>query len=189
MIYRHMYCGYKKGGKLHFKENDNIITSSAANFKDMTFVYFETTDKDIDIYDVCEGDMKPFPNGSDWMEMTKIFHYYEPENDADWERKIPNKKPYFRVNKLKRDKIASYIFYHVEHQNGNQYDCDRYFSIFLYDDLIVLYAERPDENVTWADIEGKYHTPPVPNWSDIMYNHFAEWQEGGKASILLENEE
>ncbi len=189
MIYRHMYVGYKKSGKIKFKENDKVITSSAANFKDMTFVYFESKDKDVDIYDVCEGDMKPFPDGREWFEMPKIFHYYDPEKDEDWERKEPNKKPYYRVNKLKMDKVASYIYYHVDHQNTNQWNCDKFFSIFIYGDLIVLYAEEPTERITWDDLKGKLHVPGLSNWSDLMYQHFAEWPEGKKAALLLELEE
>lgn len=180
MIYKHMYCGYKNSGNVEFIENKSVITISASNYGEMTFVYFETTDRELDIYDVCSADMKPFPNGKAWYEMSEIFHYYAPEDDADWERKIPNKTPRMLINRLKREKIASYVYYHVDHQNGNQYDCDKYYSIFLFDDIIVTYCESPTELVTLEDIKGKNHINPDPNWAYIMLDHFQAWPDGGK---------
>ena len=189
MIYKHMYCGYKKSGKIGFKENDKVITSSGAVFEDMVFVYFESKDETVGIDDVASGDMKPFPNGEHWFEMSEIFHYFTPANDDEWERKIKNKKPLFKINRLNRDKVAGYIYHHVGHQKTNQYNCDKFFSIFIYGNIIVMYGERPYERVTWQDIEGRPYTPPNnEEWQKLMNEHFMAWPDGEKKWVILANE-
>ncbi len=188
LIYKHMYCGYKKNGKITLKKNEKIITSSAAHFEDMTFLYFETKDPSLTVKDVAEGEMKLFPNGDEWFEMSEIFHYFTPANDGEWERKIKNKKAVFRINKLNRDKVASYIYHHVWHQNCNNYDCDRFFSIFIYGNVIVMYSETPEEKVTWQDIEGRPYSPNREDWGELMNEHFAAWPDGEKKWVLMERE-
>ncbi len=188
MIYKHMYCGYKNSGKVKIKKDDRIITASAASFEDMTFLYFETKDSELLPTDVAEGDLKPFPNGNEWFEMPEIFHYFTPENDGEWQRKIEGKTPVFRINKLNMDKVASYIFYHVDHQRSNQYECDKFFSIFNYGNVIIMYAEEPTELVTWQDIKGRYHEPPRSDWGALMDQHFKAWPDGKKKWVKMENE-
>lgn len=188
MIYKHMYCGYKKSGKIEFKKDDRIITASAANFEDMTFLYFETKDESLTAKDVAAGNMKPFPNGEDWFEMSEIFHYFTPEDDSQWERKIKNKEPRFRINKLNRDKISSYIYYHFDHQNTNQYDVDKFLSIFIYGNIIVMYGETPTEKVTWQEIEGRRYEPEKDYWGPLMEEHFKAWPDGEKKWVKIEIE-
>ena len=183
-----MYCGYKNSGKIVLKNDDRIITSSAATFEDMTFLYFESKDEKLTANDVAIGDMKPFPDGSDWFEMNEIFHYFTPMEDGEWERKISDKKAWFRINKLNRDKVSSYIYYHVDHQNTNQYDVDKFLSIFIYGDSIVMYGETPVESVTWQEIEGRRYEPENPHWDELMKQHFKAWPDGEKKWVRIENE-
>lgn len=189
MIYKHMYCGYKNSGKIELKNDERIITSSAASYEDMVFLYFETKDPTLTAKDAAKGDLKLFPNGEEWFEMSEIFHYFTPRDDSEWTRKTPGKKPWFRINRLYRDKISSYIYHHMEHQLGNPYECDKFLSIFIYADIIVMYGELPTEEVTWQDIEGKYHTPNREDWDDLMAEHFAEWPDGEKKWVPMELEE
>lgn len=189
MIFKHMYCGYKKDGNIKIKKDERIITASASTFEGMTFLYFESKDGSLKAADVAEGNMKAFPDGADWFEMSEIFHYFTPENDSQWERKIENKKPGFLINKLNRDKIASYIYYHFDHQNSNPYDVDKYMSIFNYGDVIVMYHETPTEKVTWQDIEGRFHKPDDPLWDDLMDEHFKAWPDGKKKWVKIEETE
>lgn len=189
MIYKHMYCGYKNSGKITLKKDERIITSSAAYFEDMTFLYFETKDETLTANDAAKGDMKPFPNGEEWFEMSEIFHYFTPRNDEEWERKIKNKKPRFKINKLNKDKIASYIYYHVGYQNTNPYDRDKFFSIFLYGNVIVIYGETPAELITWQEIEGKEHKPLRDDWGKLMEEHFLAWPDGEKKWLPMDVEQ
>lgn len=86
------------------------------------------------------------------------------------------------------DKVASYIYYHVDHQHTNQYECDKFFSIFNYGNIIIMYSEEPTEWVTWQDIEGRYHEPPRKDWADLMNQHFKTWPDGEKKWVKMKNE-
>lgn len=188
MIYKHMYCGYVGEGKITLAKDARVIVSAAAYFEDMVFLYFESTDPSLSASDISCGKMIPFPNGDEWFEMTEIFHYFTPEKDSEWVRKVKNKTPVLRINKLQKDKIASYIYYHVDHQLGNPYDCDKFMSIFLYGNIIVMYSETPTENVLWQDIEGRAHTPPRDDWDDLMNEHFSPWKDGTQRWIPLKTD-
>lgn len=180
MIYKHMCCGYKISGKLHFKSDERIITASAANFEDMTFLYFETKDENMTAEEVVSGDLKAFPDSSKWFEMNEIFHYFTPHDDSEWIRKEKNKKSWFKINKLNKDKVASYIYYHYDHQESNQYDTDKFISIFIYGNYIVMYGETPTELISWEEIKGRRYEPENPRWGEIMNEHFKAWEDGEK---------
>jgi len=175
---RFMYCGYTES-QITLKDNPKVITRSVAYYDNMAFLYFESPE-DIAPELVADGDMKSFPDGSKWFRMNEIFHYFSCEDDATWQRKEKDKKPSFFINFLRKDKIASYIYYHYIHQEGNPVNCDRFMSIHNYQDMIIMYCEFPSELVTWADIEGKPHTPTPTDWDDLMDKHFAPWENGAK---------
>lgn len=185
MIYKHMYVGYVNNNEIIFKDDERLITYSVAVFEDMTFVYYETKDETLTINDVVLGNMKPFPNDDEWFEMNEIFHYFTPQNDNQWERKI-SKIPIFEINKLEKNMISSYIYHHVQHQNSNQFGFDKFFSIFIYGDTIVIYREDPQESITWAEIEGKQHIPQDQGeWNQLMDKHFKAWPDGEKKWVPI----
>ena len=105
----------------------------------------------------AEGSILPLPDGRLWMEAADIYHSFSPEDESRWERKIPDKRCIIQINRLQMDKISSYIYYHVERQNDNLINDDKYLAVFIHEDNIFLYTERPVEKVTWEDIEGKNH--------------------------------
>ena len=187
MIHKHMYCGYSDCRSVELLENDEIITSSAAVYGNMIFVYFEIKNEALGINDVAKGNMKPFPDGGLWAEMVEIFHFFTPKNDEEWVRKTENKTPQFRINKIYMDKVASYIYYHQQLQRDNQYNCDKFFSIFLYGNIGIIYGESPVESITWQDIEGRPYTPIRQDWPQLMAEHFVPWEDGRKTWIELEN--
>ncbi len=189
MIYKHMFCGYSDDNKVELLSNDEIITSSAAYFEEekLVFVYYESKNEALSINDVVKGNMKKFPNGSDWTEMVEIFHYFTPKNDEEWTRKIPNKTANFRINKINMDHVASYIYHHQDLQYHNQYGCDKFFSIFLFGNIGIIYGEDPIENVTWADIEGRVWAPTRSDWCSLMNEHFKAWPDGHKGWVALAN--
>lgn len=180
MIYKHMYCGYSDNPDVELLSHKDIITSSAAVYEDMIFVYFESINEALSIDDVAKGKMKPFPNGDMWAEMIEAFHFFTPKTDEEWIRKVPNKTPQFRINKIYMDKVASYIYYHQQLQRNNQYNCDKFFSIFLFGNIGIIYGESPVESITWQDIEGKPYTPIRQDWTPLMNEHFVPWEDGHK---------
>ncbi len=180
MINRYMYCGYTNS-QVNFLKNENVITASCAYYKDMVFLYYESFG-DIIPEAFAAASMKPFPDGSFWFKMTDVFHYSTPENEELWTRKIENKQPSFELNFLNYDKIASYIYYHYDHQQGNQYGYDRYGVIFLYKNILVMYHETPYELIEKKEIEGKEHIPCPENWDEIMKPHFKN--ENNKWEVL-----
>ncbi len=186
MIYKHMYRGYKKEGKVEFLDDQRIITSSGAEFDGITYIYFETKCEELDIEDVVKAEMKPYPDGKGWFELTEIFHYFTPYEDSQWERKVTEKTPKFRINHLKKNMISSYIYHHVAHQNTNQYGYDKFLSIFNVGDTIIMYSESPSEKITWQDIEGRQFIPQDSNeWDNLMDKHFKAWENGEKKWILM----
>ena len=150
MIYKHMYIGYNPQRNIAIKGDSSAYTATVKYYENYALLYFESKDASTNADDVAEGTLMPFPDGRKWFEMAEIFHYFAPETDDQWVRKIENKERKIRVNRLERDKIASYIYYHVEHQNDNQVDEDKFFSIFIYDNLIFIYSEVPEEYVQAA---------------------------------------
>ena len=177
MIYRYMYCGYNNS-PIELANNENIITASCAFYDDMVFLYYESYGE-MPPEMVAKGDMKPFPDGSLWERMVDVFHYATPENEELWKRKIPDKEPSFEMNFLKYDKISSYVYYHFAHQEGNQFGYDRYCSIYLYKNILVMYHENPWELIEEKEIAGKEHIPCPKNWDEIMKPHFMreKWEK------------
>lgn len=180
MIYKHMYIGYNPQKDIVIKGGSRAYTATVKYYENYALLYFESKDASTNADDVAEGTLMPFPDGRKWFEMAEIFHYFAPETDDQWVRKIENKECKIRVNRLERDKIASYIYYHVEHQNDNQVDEDKFFSIFIYDNLIFIYNELPEEKITWAEIEGKNHHGDRYDWEALMDEHFMSWPDGTK---------
>ncbi len=185
MIHKHMYIAYLNKGEAEIKSSEKVVTATVKYFEDKAVLYYEGTDETVIPDDFVTGDFKPFPNGENWFELTEIFHYFTPRSDEEWVRKIQNKEGYMCVNKIVKNKIASYIYYHYVHQENNPINCDKFFSIFIYGDTIFMYGEIPTEEVTWADIEGKPFGYLGKDWGALMNEHFKAWPDGEKRWIKL----
>ena len=180
MIYKHMYIAYVKNNDIETSENEKILTSTVKYYNNLAVLYFETDHTDIVPEDFAKGSTVALPDGRHWTEATEIFHYFEPKNDEQWKRRYKKKTCEMRVNHLKRDKIASYIYYHVEHQNDSQVGVDKFMSIFLFEDMIFMYSEKPTEKIKWEDIQGRNHHGNRYKWMTLMNKHFKEWPDGTK---------
>ena len=178
MIYKRMYVAYTKDKDIKTREHDKISTLTLKYYNNMAVLYYEATDENVVPQDFAKGSTITLPDGREWLEATEIFHYFEPKNDAQWERKKKNKTGRILVSHLKRDKIASYIYYHVEHQHDNQVGVDKFLSIFLFDDIAFMYMESPTEKVTWDDIKGRNHHGARYKWTPLMRKHLKEWPDG-----------
>ena len=110
MIYKHMYIGYNPQKDIIIKKGSLAYTATVKYYENYALLYFESKDASASADDVADGTLVAFPDGRKWFEMAEIFHYFAPETDDQWVRKIENKESQIRVNRLERDKIASYIY-------------------------------------------------------------------------------
>lgn len=179
VIYKGMYVAYLISDKVQIQDNEKIITATVRYFEDMVVLYYEGTEKSVKPSDFVKGEFKKFPDGGCWFKLTEIFHYFMPKTADEWIRKIDNKKSYISVNKLKEDKISSYIYWHYRLQENNPINCDKFFSIYIYKDTIFMYGERPIEKVTIEERNGKKEESlGVESWTQLMNEHFKQWPDG-----------
>jgi len=183
MIERRLYIGYKESD-LYIKGHESVITASLAYYKDMVILYYECRN-DVSPKEIVQGNMRKFPDGEEWFKTAEIFHYYSIDNEEKWCRKIKKKTPIFHINFLLEDKISSYIHHHYLHQSGNQYDCDRYLSMFIYKNMVIMYGESPVEKVLYKEIKDKVNIPCPENWVELMNEHFKENEDGEKGWIRI----
>lgn len=175
MTYRFMFKGYLKDKDYTYIENSGASHISLSCFDDMVFLYFEAHEEYVDPETVVKCNLKEYPDGTHWERMTEIFHYCDIVSDEQWERKIPDKKPVIRINSLKYEKIASYIFYHHQYQEKTPCDGDKYGVIFLSGNLMVFYMETPQE-LQEPKLEPNMLPGEVPEceWQALMDKHFLE---------------
>lgn len=185
MIYRNMYAAYTDG-PLNCKQHDAVITASAAYQDGMAYLYLETTEE-VQPEDIVTGPVAALPDGSRWMHLPEIFHYY-PADGAKFRREAAGKQPIFALNRLQFHRISSYVYLHYAHQEGNQYNVDRFYCIFQHGDRIISYREEPEERVTWAEREGQTHMPVDSRvWDELMDTHFKAWPDGTKRWVQMAN--
>lgn len=179
-IYRHMLCGYLQKPP-EWIENDNIVTASAALLDGLCVVYYETEGKDVGIDSVTRAKTRSFPDGKGWYEMPKIFHYFQSEDSRLWQRRLKGKTPNFSAMLLNYDRISEYIYHHYAHQENNQYGVDKYCSIYIYKNIIVMYGETPEEKITLDELRGKKSVPvDSEEWDRMMYPIFCSWNGSGE---------
>ncbi len=185
MIKKHMYIAYIGKKDIEILPDERVNTATLSYYEDKAVIYFETSHEELVPDDFTKGSIRKMPDGRNWVELTEIFHYFEPKDDSQWQRKKKNKKGHLLVNRLERDMISSYIYYHVEHQRDNQVGVDKFFSIYIYEDIILMYRETPVEKITWDDIKGKNHHGERYPWTKLMNKHFKAWPDGTKRWIEL----
>lgn len=177
MIYRSMFMAYSDAPKSVELKPDCPYYAALAFSQNRVFLYVESNKKTVDVEELVEGDFHLYPNGKRWERAAEIFHYSVPMNKEQWQRKT-DKTPLFRLNKLKWDKIASYIFYHYQYQEEYPGDGDRYGVIYQIGDNLIFYEETPLEKET-EKTKGLLSTTNTPHsqWGALMEEHFAdEWR-------------
>lgn len=185
MIYRFMFKGYYKDKNFTYLKNDKVSHVSVFSYDDKVLLYFESHEDYVDPETVVKCNLKEYPDGSVWERMAEIFHYCEAVDDEQWERKIKDKKPFIRVNSLKPEKIASYIFYHHQYQEEHPCDGNKYGIIFISGNFMVFYLEAPEE-LQEPRLPAKILPNYIPDWGALMNEHFSEkltnkmWVDGEK---------
>ena len=174
MIYRSMYAAYTKDPE-SIRLLPNIPHYGALAFdRERVFLYMESNEKEADPQALVTGDLLQRPDGKYWERAVEIFHYSVPMDPEQWKRKC-EKTPFFQVNRLKPEKISSYIYYHYQYQEEYPGDGDRYGSIYLLGDQLVFYLETPTEpeTVKTTGLLSTKHSP-ISTWQALMTEHFAD---------------
>lgn len=180
MIYRFMYTAFLASDEVWEKSHPDLRTLSLSRHGKQVFLYLETVTPDVRPEDVVTANAIPFPDGRLWFRMIDVFHYSRPLSEEHWKRKQANKTPWIRINYLKPEKTASYIFYHYQFQEENPGMYDKYGMLFLYDNLLVHYLELPEEKETEKYPGGlTTHNTPVGKeaWDDMIERHFIPWED------------
>ena len=185
-----MYTAYfadKNFTDLHHPDV-SIITLSF--YGKRVFLYLESTSPDLAPEDAVKGNLLPLPDGTVWTRMADVFHYSYPQSEEHWQRKAPLSDVDVRINFLKPDMVASYVFYHHQFQeecpdNGG----DKYGMIFLLGNMIVMRLEPPylaDETPGVGKLSTN-HTPH-DTWQTLMNSHFMGWDDFAEYWKPIESE-
>ncbi len=176
MLYRHMYCCYPDDNNIILSDNTDVITSTFAMLDDLGILYYETENENLLPEDVIEAEITPFPDGELFYKMPDIFHYFVPETPNEWKRKIKGKKPSLTAMQLHYDKVSEYIYHHYYHQENNQWGVDKYCSIYIFKNIIVMYREFPVEKIKLEELKGKESIPVLSSeWDAMMAKIFKGW--------------
>ena len=180
MIYRFMFVGYSDNiNSIQIIANERCYVSLSYS-GNKVFMYVEANEEEVNPELLADGELITFPDGKKWERANDIFHASHPICEDHWKRRLANKTPYVRINRLKHDKIASYIYYHYQYQEEMPgREKDKYGIIYLYRDELIFYQEKPIEEEREA-IEGilKTKNSPIDRWSELMCEHFADsWRE------------
>ncbi len=179
MIYRFMFRGYPKNKSIKVKENDIAKNVSIFIYENMAFMYAESKNEIINPSDIVHADMIPYPDGSEWENMSEVFHFSMPQSDESWER-TRKKTPRLRVNYVKHGKIASYIYYHYQYQEEYPCDGDKYGMIFHSGDLLALYTESPCEYAPkYKGLLDTKNSPRHDDWANLMEQEHFDADFGG----------
>lgn len=185
MIYRFMFVGYSKdvhsvkitADKRYYVSLSYRECHECNAYK--VYMYVESNEENVSPELLADGALMKYPNGTKWERANEIFHYSRPVNKEQWRRKAKQKTPYIMVNRLKPEKVSSYIYYHYQYQEEYPGDGDRYGVIYLHGQQMVFYLEHPTEAET-ETIEGALHTKhtPIDQWQTLMDEHFADQWRG-----------
>ncbi len=139
MIYRKMFWGFYK--EKNIAVSDSVYFSAVDYYEDMAYIYIES-ESDEDVKQYVTGDFYEFPNGEKLAEMSMIFAYSPSDDEAVW-RRTKKGKSEFSIAKLKHECVAEYVFYHYKMQAEGCGSYDKYGSIFLYGNTLIMYLEIP----------------------------------------------
>ncbi|WP_245237321.1 hypothetical protein [Paenibacillus ihuae] len=162
------------------------MTAAAFSWKDNVFLYYECIGEQIvpealtgpAIEFLCDWKGEAAPRK--WIPMVDVFHFNEPAGYEHWLRKSPVERRVGRVAHLKREMMASYIYYHFQLQEERAFSGNKYEMIAMHENLLFGYQEFPlviEDPV----IPGRLSTKgtPVP-WEDSRMDlHFQPWEDDG----------
>lgn len=179
MVYRFLFKGYPNNKNITLKETDIADNISIFTYENMAFMYLESKNEQVDPTLVVNADMKMYPDGTYWENMSEIFHYSMPQSDESWKR-TQQKTPQLRINYVRHGMIASYIYYHFQYQEEYPCDGDKYGMIFHSGDMLLLYTESPCEYAEpYKGLLDTKNSPLDDDWAELMEKGHFDQQFGG----------
>jgi hypothetical protein len=174
------------GGVLVSRERGEVMTVTGHSWKDQVFLYVESLSGLLhpdhwfaglsELLEDWPGEETGYRK---WIPMVDVFHFNEPADAEHWRRKAPPERRVGRVAHLKREMMASYIYYHYQLQEERAFPGPKYEIIAMHENLLFGYQEFPglvEEPVTHK----KLSTSGTPvNWADSRMDlHFQPWEDG-----------
>lgn len=196
MIYRGIWSpGQEAAGLAALKEDREarrlvqegvLMTAAAFSWRDNVFLYYEGVDVEVDPLAVTGAaaphliDWAGEATLRKWIPMVDVFHFNEPAGLEHWLRKTPVERRSGRVAHLKREMMASYIYYHYQLQEERAFSGDKYEIIAMHENLLFGYQEFP-KVIEDPVVPGRLKTNGTPeNWADSrMELHFQPWEDDG----------
>ncbi|MDR1800190.1 MAG: hypothetical protein LBR19_09995 [Bifidobacteriaceae bacterium] len=159
-----------------------IMTASVFRHGLDFFAYYECLGDQIPPEDLF-GDLTRLAQGwpgeaapQAWAPMADIYHGAEPVSVGYWVRRGPV-QALGQVNRLRWDKVASYVFYHYQYQEEKPGDWAKYAAIYLQDNYLFFYQEEPDGPAV-TPYPGRLETANTPDgWQELMLEHFLPWDD------------
>lgn len=167
-------------------EGGTLMTAAAFSWRDNVFLYYESIGRETDPLELT-GEAVPYlidwageTEPRKWIPMVDVFHFNEPAGYEHWLRKAPVERRGGRVAHLKREMMASYIYYHYQLQEERAFPGEKYEIIAMHENLLFGYQEFPkvmEEPV----VPGRLATKGTPeNWGDSRMDlHFQPWEDDG----------
>jgi hypothetical protein len=184
----------KDSADLLVKSGD-IMTASMFKWGRNLFVYYECTGKEYlpcQLFSTLEELLMGWPGGDNerkWVRMMDIYHCVEPVSVEHWRRKIPVKTNTARLMRLKPEMLSSYIFYHWQYQEEDPGCWCKYSSIYLNENLTIMFNEDPDPPEV-PPYKGKLNTTNTPtNWQELMFEHCIPWEDVEENQKMWRNTE
>lgn len=171
MIKRFMLIGYGKVEDAKNYKGEDLI--HIFSFEDKCFMYVETEKDDLDLASLPHKGLTKFPNGKYWELMPNVYLTSVPKSTEHWNRNR-GKTQSLRINRLKYEKVSSYIFNHYRLQEEEwDHGREKYDAIFSYSTYLVYYTEQPrlpDDEPYENSLST--HDTPWDEWHDLMAEHF-----------------
>jgi hypothetical protein len=186
--------GMEEKAKLVMQEEKNpknfiaegkLMTAAAFSWEKNIFLYYESMEDEIKPEELLcnmEAYLVDWPGEKEnrkWIPMIDVFHFNEPVSAEHWKRTAPVESRKGRVAHLKKEMMASYIYYHYQLQEEHAFHGPKYEIIAMHENLLFGYQEFPAV-VEEPLAQKKLNTHGTPaNWSDSRMDlHFQPWEDG-----------
>lgn len=185
MIKIFMLIGY--GNVEDAKEYNGEDLIHIFKFEDKCFMYVETQKEELNLNLLPHKGLKMFPNGNYWEYMPNVYLTSVPKSVEHWNRNRGNTQQ-LRINRLKYEKVSSYIFNHYRLQE-EKWDKGRekYDSIFIYGTTLVYYTEPPRifDDEPYDNLLNTQDTPHE-EWHNLMGEHFNPFENYNDLWVVCE---